>query len=144
MYHAHVHNGTRPSLEEFAKLLNSEAQWFSKVFVVIDALDECTENNNTRDVLLREMKKRLPRLQLLVTLRPHVTNIPTNFETRTLEIYAKDEDIRIYLESKITTLRRLKLYIETHPALRDEVINAIAKKVRGMLIPFNTIFITFR
>jgi hypothetical protein len=53
LYDYHTKNGTRPALGELSRLLQLESRRFSKVFVLIDALDECPESSYIRTSLLR-------------------------------------------------------------------------------------------
>jgi hypothetical protein len=57
---------TCPSLADFTRLLQKEAQRFSRIFIVIDAVDECRDDN-TRDSLFSEITKLKPYLHLLIT-----------------------------------------------------------------------------
>ena len=98
-YHA---DNTRPKLEEVSSALHQEVQRYSRVFIVIDALDECPERNNTRWEFLGEVLK-LPedRVRLFCTSR-HITSIENEFETATrLEIKATDEDVKRYVVGRI-------------------------------------------
>ena len=52
LYRRHSKKQTRPTLGELSKLLQSEVRHISKVFIVIDALDECPESNRTRESFL--------------------------------------------------------------------------------------------
>ena len=45
LYEEHRRKQTRPSLADFTRLLQKEAQQFSRVFIVIDAVDECRDDN---------------------------------------------------------------------------------------------------
>ena len=55
LYQQYVHKNTRPSVQELRTLLHSVTENYSKVFIVIDALDECTNVDGTRDSFLSEL-----------------------------------------------------------------------------------------
>jgi hypothetical protein len=134
LYRYHVDRDTRPSLSEYSRLLYLEIGYFSKVFIVIDALDECSEETGARMQLLAEVRKLLPKIRLLVTSRP-ISNIEHEFkDAACLEIRASDEDVIQYLKSRIKGQLPLATYARTDPALRDTILNAIVEKARGMYV----------
>jgi hypothetical protein len=47
---------TRPSLEEIQTTLRLMVSSYSKVYVVVDALDECLEHNGSRSQLLATLR----------------------------------------------------------------------------------------
>ena len=132
LYREHTDKRTRPALTEYSSSLQSILHDFSKVFIVIDALDECTENDGTRHKFLTEIKKLLPHIHLLITSR-WVANIEREFEGSTrLEILASDEDVAIYVKSRIEKEARLKRHVKEDPIMQDTIINTIVKNSRGM------------
>ncbi|KAH0543124.1 hypothetical protein FGG08_002550 [Glutinoglossum americanum] len=133
LYHHHIEKQTRPTFDEWFKLLQSEAHHLSKVFIVIDALDECPESNGTRDGFLTEIQK-LPNIHLLVTSR-HIPSIERVFgKAARMEVQASNGDVRRYLECRIMRDHRLVRRIEADPALQEAIINAIIEKAKGMFL----------
>jgi hypothetical protein len=130
LYHRHIKERTRPTPNEWFKLLQSEICRFSKTFIIIDALDECPES--TRDSFLAEIRKLQPSIHVLVTSR-HIANIEHEFEEAArIEIRASDKDIRRYLGGRIEEERRLLRHIKADPTLQGTIINTIAGKAKGM------------
>src|SRR5205085_10842297 len=122
----------RPTLGEWSKLLQSEVHRFSKVFIVIDALDECFEGDGSRWSFLAEIQKLHPSIHLLVTSR-HISTIEHEFEKAAcMEIHASDEDVRRYVEGRIEQERQLSRHVKADPALQETIINAIVEKAKGM------------
>jgi hypothetical protein len=102
---------------------------FSKVFIVIDALDECTERDNTRIIdAIRSLKeahimvtsRRLPQIELICKEWPQV------------EITANIQDILQYLEAHIEDEGELVNVVQENPEMRKMVITTIAQKSQGM------------
>ena len=123
---------TRPTLNEWSKLLRLEVRHFSKVFILIDALDECPEGNNIRKNFLDEILELQSSVQLFVTSR-RCSTIEREFEKATrIEIHASDEDVRRYLGCRIEGEHLLKRHVEADPFLRKQIINTIAEKAKGM------------
>lgn len=132
LYKTHTSTWTRPSVREFSNLLQSNLHKLSKTFVILDGLDECLENN--RESLIAEIQKLPPSVHLLVTSR-QIADIERLFENAArLEILARDEDVRRYLEGRIAGERRLNRLITSDPTLRDPVINTIVEKAEGMFV----------
>jgi len=99
---------------------------------VIDALDECSEENRIREHFLAEIQGLSPMVQLLVTSR-HIPDIKHKFEgAARLEISASDRDIKRYLESRIERQLPLASYVSTNPALRSDILTTITLKAHGM------------
>lgn len=132
LYNSHIRKNTSPSLNEYSKLLQTEIRLFSKTFIIIDALDECSKIEN-RHALLRELRKLLPTAFLLITSRPHITDIPQYFERFSLlEIRASNEDIKAYIEERIIKHNRLNGFIQNDDVLRNAIIETILGNVKGM------------
>jgi hypothetical protein len=132
LYRHHHSRQTHPPLNEYSRLLQAEASHFSKVFIVIDALDECSEDGRIREHFLAEVQKLLPKARLLVTSR-NIPNIERNFEgAARLEILAKDKDIERYLESRIESQPLLASYVRADSKLRADILSTIVKKAHGM------------
>jgi hypothetical protein len=99
---------------------------------MVDALDECSEDNDTRHKLLAELAK-LPEARIFITSRPHIKDVPEYFETYlTLEIRASDDDIRKYVLERISTQSRINRFVQRDDTLKDEISNAIVRTANGM------------
>jgi hypothetical protein len=137
VWKAHNVKKTRPTAREFLTLLQNEAKKFTKLFVVMDALDECPEtyeNRDCRNTLLRSIICELgPAPRVLATGRSHIKDIKEVFpDARVIEIRGTEEDIRKLVNSRIDVERSLKYYVAKNPKLRKRVTDEIAKKVGGM------------
>jgi hypothetical protein len=120
-------------LNECLTALSDVIHRFSQVFLVVDALDECS------DEICRELMSSLLEQQRKTGLKIFVTSRPTiNFQDdfdfedcKRLEIKAEEQDVKIVLDKLIERLPRL---IRTDEALRDRVKNDIASAVSGMSV----------
>jgi ankyrin repeat domain-containing protein 50 len=132
LYHQHTKKQTRPTLDEISKLLQLEICRLSKVFIAIDALDECPESNRTRESFLAEIRKLQPAIHLFITSR-HISTIEREFEKAArVEIRATDEDVRRYLEGRIESEGRLVRLVKTDPALQATIVNTLVENAKGM------------
>ncbi|KAJ7250208.1 hypothetical protein C8J57DRAFT_1667731, partial [Mycena rebaudengoi] len=132
LYHKHHEKGTRPSVDEMHTLLSSVVADYSKVYIVIDALDEYLETK--RHVLLKHLAALMPNINLLFTSRPHIS--PEMFfpNTLALEIRATEEDIRLYLDAQIQNSFRLSKHVQSRPELHQEIESQIISNVDGMFL----------
>ena len=124
----------RPTYGELSALLQSESRYLSKLFVVIDALDEYSYIDDATPKLLIEIQKLLPSLHLLVTSQSHLRNgiqlcLPDAIR---LEIHAHDEDIKKYVDTRIRMEKYLGFLIKKTPELEEAVKNTITEKAKGM------------
>ena len=134
LYKSHLKKQTRPSLAEYSALLQSKALGYSRLFVVIDALDECMDNS-TRESLLYEVKKLEPKLHLLVTARSHIMNLKENFpDAALLEIQATGGDIEMYVQERIKTEASLRNHVKQDQELAQTIVTTITQRVNGMSV----------
>ena len=132
IYDLHIRAGTTPSLSEYSKLLRSQIQKLSKLLIVIDALDECLDGH--RAVLLDELQDLSPVPYLLVTSR-HIPTIEKRLgEASFLEIEAKEEDVRVFLEAWLDQQDLCVRLIKADPLLRELILNTILGKSQGMYV----------
>ncbi|KAJ6521461.1 hypothetical protein DFH09DRAFT_1192711 [Mycena vulgaris] len=123
---------TRPSLEEIRDVLCSAVVEYSKVFIIVDALDEYPEQQ--RGSLLHNLSSLGSTVNLMVTSRPHITANHIFRTLETLEIRAKEDDIRKHLDAEIFRSSRLLRHIENRPDLREEIETTIVRQSDGMFL----------
>lgn len=132
--HNHYQRGpARPSFDEISKTLQSVAALYSRVFILIDALDECQTSEGCRTKLLSEIFSLQVKCaaNLFATSR-FVAEITERFEGRTsLEIKASDEDVRVYLDSHMPNLPS---FVSCSPGLQKAIKDDIVMAVDGMCV----------
>jgi Cdc6-like AAA superfamily ATPase len=134
LYKRHRTNGTRPSFDELAKVLLSLVRLYSRVFIIIDALDECPTSSEARDRLLSEVfiLQTQAQVNLLATSR-FIPEIMLRFEgCMSKEIRAKDDDILRYVEGRIPQLLRSR--ISKYPDLQSAIRREVVKAADGMYV----------
>ena len=129
-YEKHVKEGTTLSLPECCRLLQAAIVGFSMTYLVIDALDECTES--TRDILFAELRKMKQHISILITSRHTFSDYYDSESVLRLNIEADALDIRHYLEARITGSRMLQTYIRKDQNLHETIISGIIYKAKGM------------
>ncbi|KAF3275192.1 hypothetical protein TWF970_006914 [Orbilia oligospora] len=127
--------GMRPSVDQICKALKSVVTLYSRVFVIIDALDECQMQSPDycRGKLISTIFDLHAEcgVNILATSR-HIKEIVEQFTEQgstTLEVHADDEDLRMYLDGRIDQTKR-KMLREHRGAIKDEIVKA----VQGMFL----------
>ncbi|KAH6670383.1 ankyrin repeat-containing domain protein [Halenospora varia] len=123
---------TRPSRNEILMSLQALASMYSRVFIIIDALDECP-SYSCRTRFLSEMFTLQARcvVNLFATSR-FIPEITKKFQGGvSLEIRASEDDIRRYIEGQIS---HLPSFIRRNPDLQEEVKTGIVNVVDGMFL----------
>jgi hypothetical protein len=103
LYEKHKDRRTRPSLNELFRCLQSVVSLYAKVFLVIDALDECETSDDSRNVFLSQIfdLQKACSVNLLATARP-LPEIVERFSGDNLEIRAHESDVEKYIEGRIS------------------------------------------
>ena len=133
-YKHHTRYGSQPPLKETAKLLHSQVEKFDQAFIVIDALDECPESDQTRKTLIAEVRGLLPKVRLMVTSRD-VPSIENTFKHDTrLEIRAQDQDIRDFIDFQVEHCDELLDLLEGYDDVKSSITPKILEKTNGMSV----------
>ncbi|CAI7636252.1 unnamed protein product [Penicillium pancosmium] len=131
LYEYHQARRTRPSTEEISKVLLGVAATFSKIFIIVDALDECQASE--RGHFISEVFNLQTRqsVNIFATSR-FISNIMDQFQDAlSLEIRATDEDVGMYLENHMGNLRPL---VRENRQLQEEIRTSILHAVDGMFL----------
>ncbi|KAK0216580.1 hypothetical protein EDD85DRAFT_436907 [Armillaria nabsnona] len=133
LYNHYYRLQTRPSLDALTKILSQELKLFDHVYIILDALDEFTDDNGGREELIETMKSLGDNTHLLVTSRD-ITTIGFLFEEDIWkDIRAADEDIKTYIMSKLSS-GRLARHIKGRDDLRQEILAGVTEKADGMFL----------
>ncbi|KAF4943729.1 hypothetical protein FGADI_13200 [Fusarium gaditjirri] len=130
LYDKHSVRETRASLEEASATIQSISGLYSQIYIIVDALNELKAIDGCRNRLLEEIFKLQAQCgaKLFATSR-FIPEIMDKFEGSTaIKIRADDEDVRSFLDSKISQSGQLS---QTH---REMVKTEIAKAVDGMFL----------
>lgn len=151
--------GHRPDLKNLEQIFRTIVQGFSEVYIVIDALDECSINNERRRALLESLYRiesmNLENLHLLCTSRqepdikaafslllPQLSNIQSGglMESEslkdhidlTLHMHTVNADIGLFVNEELKS----KVY-DWPPDLKNEARTTLIKKADGMYVYFS-------
>ncbi|KAF7343813.1 Ankyrin 2,3/unc44 [Mycena sanguinolenta] len=132
LYTRYQEKGTAPILKEVASVLVSTVKDFSKVFIIVDAMDEYP--GSQRHILLRCLAKISSNVNLMITSRPNIS--PKHYTFQNLEILnicARPKDIHTYIDAQINSsalIHRIPQLQE--PSVQEEIHEKISGAADGM------------
>ncbi|KAB8976012.1 hypothetical protein FH972_026890 [Carpinus fangiana] len=133
LYKRHSEERTKPTVSEYVQILKLILEGLSTTYVIFDAIDECTYENNLCQNLLDVIfgLQRDCQLQLFVTSR-FIPEIMRRFEgTNSVEIRASSQDVQRYLEENV---KNLAACVQEDVALRTDICTTIAESIEGMFL----------
>jgi hypothetical protein len=139
LHSLHVDCGTRPSLSEMSRILQSEIEGYSKVFVIVDALDECPDDGS-RGELLSELRAFPQTVNFLVTSRFDDAIERAFGKTKQLELSANAQDVRKYVAGRISRSDRLSRHVKRDPKLAEEIAMTVVGNARKMYVSESSSF----
>jgi len=133
LHDRHKAKRTRPSLDEISRVLQSVAAMYSRVFIIVDALDECQASDGCRTRFLSELfnLQMKHRTNTFATSR-FIPKIVDQFKGNViLEIRASREDVERYLEGH---MGQLPTFVQQNRFLQEEIKIGISEAVDGMYV----------
>jgi hypothetical protein len=135
LYFRHKKTLTRPSTSDICQTLKSVVAGLSRVFVVVDALDECQVLDGCRSMFISELLDLRSWIgaNILVTSR-FIPEISERFcEGTTKDIRAADNDISKYLDSN---LAQLPGFVSNNTNLQSEIKENISTYIPQFISSF--------
>ena len=130
LYHSHGNGKNSITLAEARELLKNIVAVQERCFVVVDALDECSDE--IREQLVNELVSLKPSISLLVTSRP-VLSIETMFREATIiPIVPNENDLKIYIDRRLEIETKLHKIVQTDLLLQQEIKDTLIAKNQGM------------
>lgn len=134
---------TRPSPEEVSTLIKHEItiKRYRKVFIIADALDECSGEGDGLLRLLAALKANVQAdVHFMFTSRHNVSLKPHFESPKKLEIKATDADLRKYIIERISRVgpsyptKALKLWetIRHETEFQESIVTGIISRTEGM------------
>jgi hypothetical protein len=139
-YDLHLHRGirARPTVNRFSDLLiNCSKQFFTTVFLLIDAFDECLEARRP-ELLVHLQRFYEAGLRLFLTTRSHLLHqLEKKLQCAAkLEIYAQENDVQKYLTE---SLQEKVGYLDDK--LQHKIVERISMGVDGKYVPSTAVII---
>ncbi|KAJ7595991.1 hypothetical protein C8J56DRAFT_819421, partial [Mycena floridula] len=130
--------GVHPSIAELFAALQTEVLLYSQVYIVVDALDECSESNQARELFFSSHSQGLwslpDHVHLLITSRDIPSISQELGSTPRISIEAHNEDLETYIRGRITTDYKLKRLVKDDITLVAEIIKQVILKAAGMFL----------
>ncbi|PBK87744.1 hypothetical protein ARMGADRAFT_862203, partial [Armillaria gallica] len=131
LYNQFYFDLTPPALSVLTKILSQELKSFSHVYIVLDALDEFTDDK--QEELINKMRSLGDNIHLLVTSR-EIPKIGRLFEEDArLDIQATDADITTFVADKLSRGDLANL-INGCDDLGEVILTGVVEKASGMFL----------
>ncbi|KAF3928578.1 hypothetical protein AA313_de0201471 [Arthrobotrys entomopaga] len=119
--------------QKIEDLFIQTASQFETTYIVVDALDECAQEQRLR---VLEILQRFAdaNVRIFATSRPHPQDINEIFkDAGKIELGARADDIRKYVEAEIKRYHtRVPKAKHIHDELKDRIIDGLVQKAHGM------------
>lgn len=126
------YQGKRPGLEELYATLLVTFQSFGRVFFVFDALDECDPQSQRKKLLPLFHRMAGDGASIFLTSRQYPEDIRQSFgDAKKINLAAKEEDIRTYIQEKIGENSRAERLIGQGDC-KERIISELIKCAKGM------------
>ena len=124
------------TLEEYSKFLSEILDSFSKVYLMVDALDEFAAPSQDRENLVKtllELKHVAEgKLRLFITSRP-ASEIREKLGIKSkVDICASDPDIESYIDHRIAQYTQVMEWVQRYPHLKNKMVTTVKEKARHM------------
>ncbi|KAJ4312000.1 hypothetical protein N0V84_010155 [Fusarium piperis] len=133
LYRQHSKGGSQPTLEQVRNLLRGFSSLYSRVFIIVDAIDECPTRDGRRNTLLTQLMKLQDALSanFMYTSRP-IPEIEARFpKIVPIRVRASEHDVQKYLDGQ---MGRLPGFVSRSPKLQEQIKKQIALAVGGMFL----------
>ena len=130
-YDEHKNSNTDPTPKRAFEVLKTECDSWSRIFIIVDALDECSEKDATRQRVVEGLQslQGSKKINILVTSRP-IPSILWDFEvSERLKIRANSADIRRYL---LGQMDRFSKRILAEKDLQANIMSRVIDAADGM------------
>jgi hypothetical protein len=127
LYDQHKTKPTRPSTDELSIALQSVSATYERVFIVVDALDECQTDGRCRDKFLREVFVLQDKCKANVFMTSRlIPDISRVFDGKPcVEIRATKEDMEKYLDGHMRDLSSFDDWgLELQNKIKEEILLA--------------------
>ncbi|PMD31117.1 hypothetical protein L207DRAFT_592050 [Hyaloscypha variabilis F] len=121
-----------PTPEEVAELIRKISKHFQTTMIIVDGLDEITNDRAYVTRLLRDLNTEGGHIKTLFASRPEV-DIGYELEDFVqISIAAMSSDIRLYVASEIERRTREKRWRIRDPSLKDHIMKTLVDEADGM------------
>lgn len=133
LYNRHQNKGTQPTAENLSRALSDVAVGFSRVFILVDALDECQIAESSLVKFVSEILALQSRhnVSLFATSRYSPRLASAFGSSLKQDIRANAEDVHTYPQGH---LHELPSFVSQNHNLQKAIIDRITETVDGMYV----------
>jgi hypothetical protein len=142
-YHTYDRDVRTPAFDKYKDNFFRLAKSFDQIFLVIDALDECKQDEQkgiqNREHIMNfifNLAEDMPCAKFFVTSRREtdITDAFARHQTPTIQIEAKNvtEDIKAYVNDRVENLVKMKKLKLGKSTLKGKIIELLVAKAEGM------------
>jgi hypothetical protein len=135
LYRKCTEEGATPTAQQISDLL-IPLLGTRKIFIIVDALDECAEEpgREHRSLFLQHLlnSQISHDVNLLFTSRPNDEMCAAIVPSHSIPIEAYESDITLYVKGRLREERRLMRNVQKDPSLESDVISTIVRKSKDM------------
>jgi Cdc6-like AAA superfamily ATPase len=127
LYEMHKRITTRPSLDEILEALNSVASLYSRVIIIVDALDECDNSGGNRQKflsLIRDLQRKT-KANLFATSRINTEIAKSLDPSLSLDIRANEHDVKSYIDGQLLLLQSDIVDDDLRDSIRKDVVASV-------------------
>ncbi|KAJ7584497.1 hypothetical protein C8J56DRAFT_863094 [Mycena floridula] len=136
LHNIHSSQETFPDVAELITALKTETAFHECVYIVVDALDECSEDNQTREQFFPTNSGGLwslpDHVHLLITSRDILSISQAFNDEPRIHIEAHRDDLQTYIKRRIITDYKLQRLVKSDMTLEAEIIDQVILKAAGM------------
>ncbi|KAJ7581712.1 hypothetical protein C8J56DRAFT_793374 [Mycena floridula] len=128
-----------PSITELFTALQTEVLLYSHVYIVVDALDECSESSQVQEIFFSTqanhgLRSLSEKVHLLITSRD-IFSIAQQFDGEPkIIIEAHRKDLETYIKGRLAVDFKLKRHIKGDTTLEAEIVEQVSSKAVGMFL----------
>ncbi|KAM0799116.1 ankyrin repeat-containing domain protein [Usnea florida] len=133
-FEIHGSRQSYPTLPEYIELLKMQMDSLTRVYIIIDALDECTQTNGVRDELFEGVTMLPECVSIMITSR-YIPDLEILLENALrLDIRAHDEDVHIHVVSRLKAEKHWARRIRLDSGLQSKIAKSIVERTHGMFL----------
>nr|GAT57164.1 predicted protein [Mycena chlorophos] len=132
VYKDHIKKKTKPGRKQLVDLLAHFLGTCSQAFIIVDALDECPEDNTW--ALLDDLNSLGTQVNILFTSRPNIQISRSDEEILTLGILADETDVHQFIAEFIRKSPALSKQVKQSPEVKSLIHAQVSGAARGMFL----------
>lgn len=138
IYKSWTGKGIPPGPDEYISMIKSEIETFTKVFIVVDALDECLDESPepAATAFVRALDQLPKKTHMLFTSRPMVSIHDLVNADKKILVQTNTDDLGAYFKNRINGATWLKKLVERgmqkNPQFFQNAVDAIVTRSQGM------------